>query len=140
MAGNGQPSWCWKTCLNIIKVTRIIPVFVVLAIIIFCYYVYVFQTIPSLTPDWAIRGLIYLFFHILLFLFLSSYFATIFSPVPKIPANFYLPDDVFNDFVQNNTERERNNVLYRYVSQTGLPVKNVSGSGRLYQLFDLCIF
>lgn len=72
----------------------------------------------------------------MLFMFMASYFATIFTPVPKIPEKYYLPEDVFKDYVGEKTERGRNAILYRYIAQANIVVLNVSGSGECFS-FEL---
>lgn len=133
MARN-EPTLYWRICIQIIRFSRLIPIFVILGIVIFCYYIFAFQTIPSLTENWVYRGFLYLVFHIFLFLFLASYFSTIFTQVPQIPDKYYLPDNVLKDLGSAKTDGDRNAVLYRYVNQNGVVIHNVSATGGLILL------
>ncbi|KAI6230809.1 Palmitoyltransferase [Aphelenchoides fujianensis] len=125
-AGWPPASQCFRVCGVIVRTLRVLPVVVVLAILGFSYYVYCFQTVIALTDSWLLRALLYVVFHVLLTMFLFAYFNTIFSPIPKIPDRYYLPEDVLFDLAEEKTERARNGILYRYVSQQGLPVLNIS--------------
>jgi hypothetical protein len=51
-----------------------------------------------------------------------------------------LPEDVFKDFIAEKTDRTRNAVLYRYLSQNNIVVQNVSGSGKFKAELQLYYF
>ncbi|CAD5221935.1 unnamed protein product [Bursaphelenchus xylophilus] len=115
-------------CKFILKVGRAVPVVVIMVIVSLSYYVYTFQTVPSLSNLWYTRVIIYIGFHVLLFLFLFSYFATVFSPLPKIPSKFYLPRETLSDLWAEKSEAGRNDLLFRFVSQNNINTLNVSAS------------
>ncbi|KAI6212833.1 Palmitoyltransferase [Aphelenchoides besseyi] len=119
---------CRRICSLIIRGLRALPVVIVSAIIVFSYYVYCFQTVIALTNSWLLRGALYVVFHILLVMFLASYFACIFTNIPRIPDRYFLPEEVMLDVVNEKTERARNAILYRYVSQNGLIITNISNT------------
>lgn len=90
----------------------------------------------SVTVDNVIERIIYLVpAHILLILFLWSYFKTIFTPVgapsPKVICDivakhyllqFHLPDDTIRSMDEAPTPQERNAILEHYVRQNNIPV------------------
>uniref|UniRef100_A0A1I8EX55 Palmitoyltransferase n=1 Tax=Wuchereria bancrofti TaxID=6293 RepID=A0A1I8EX55_WUCBA len=76
------------------------------------------------------RSLYLSVFHLLLFMFLWSYYVTIFRPVGRPPKMFYVDSQTRQD-LSSLEESECRQILERYVRQHQIPVDNRNGDGSM---------
>ncbi|CAF2502574.1 unnamed protein product [Rotaria sp. Silwood2] len=110
------PSMC---CCEVLKW---IPVIFILAIVGWSYYAYVVQ-MCILTVDSVPKKVIYLcIYHILLLLFLWSYYRTVFTPLVGPTRQFYIGEVEGERIAATQTVNERRATLIRLSRQANLPV------------------
>lgn len=119
-------------CLrSIISFIRWLPVVFILALLCWAYIAYVVQ-LCFLTVEDKFQRAVYLFiFHLLLIMFLWSYYVTIFRPVGRPPKMFYVDPQTRQDLC-NLEDSECKELLEEYVKQHQIPVdnRNIDGSIR----------
>ncbi|CAF4932629.1 unnamed protein product, partial [Rotaria sp. Silwood1] len=114
-----------------------IPVVFILAIVAWSYYAYVVQ-MCILTIDNVPKKVIYLFiYHPLLFLFLWSYYQTIFKPLVGPPSDFYVGEAEGERIATAQTLDERRTSLLRFCRRGDLPVLTRHFDGSIRYCF-LC--
>ncbi|CAG9537561.1 unnamed protein product [Cercopithifilaria johnstoni] len=120
-----------NVCLrNIISFIRWLPVIFILALLCWTYFAYVVQ-LCFFTVEGSFERAVYLFvFHLLLFMFLWSYYETIFRPVGRPPKMFYVDSQTQHDLCSLE-EFECREILERYVRQHQIPVDNRNSDGSI---------
>ncbi|KAM3722826.1 Palmitoyltransferase ZDHHC2 [Dirofilaria immitis] len=118
-----------NVCLrSIVSFIRWLPVVFITALICWAYFAYVVQ-LCFFTVDNNFERAIYLFvFHLLLFMFLWSYYETIFRPVGRPPKMFYVDSQTRQD-LYSSEESECREILEYYVKQHQIPVNNRNNDG-----------
>nr|XP_012145569.1 PREDICTED: palmitoyltransferase ZDHHC2-like isoform X8 [Megachile rotundata] len=110
------------SCWWFVKAVKWIPVIFILTIVLWSYYAYVVQ-LCFYTVDNYVQKVSYLFFyHILFFLFLWSYWQTVFADLLEVPNKFRIPDVEMEKFQQAVTEEAQRQILERLAQD--LPVTN----------------
>uniref|UniRef100_A0A914W6M9 Palmitoyltransferase n=1 Tax=Plectus sambesii TaxID=2011161 RepID=A0A914W6M9_9BILA len=119
---------CLRPCLAhpivyySLQAVRWIPVVFIVAIVCWGYYAYVFE-LCFFTVTNVFERAIYLFgFHVLLILFMWSYYQTIFSPIGQPSSKFFLPLELKHDIGHTVNPTESRQILDRFVRQNDLPV------------------
>ncbi|VDN55195.1 unnamed protein product [Dracunculus medinensis] len=114
-----------------ISIVRWLPVGFVLIVICWAYYAYVIE-LCFYTVECLFERVIYLIiFHILLILFLWSYYQTIFSPVGRPRKEFFLTSEVRRDLESASEENLSRMILERYVYQQQIIVENRNFDGSI---------
>ncbi|CAF4929959.1 unnamed protein product [Rotaria magnacalcarata] len=114
-----------------------IPVVFILSIVAWSYYAYVVQ-MCILTIDNVPKKVIYLFiYHPLLFLFLWSYYQTMFKPLAGPPSEFYVGEAEGERIATAQTLDERRMTLLRFCRRANLPVLTRHFDGSIRYCF-LC--
>ncbi|CAF1042365.1 unnamed protein product [Rotaria sordida] len=114
-----------------------IPVVFILAIVAWSYYAYVVQ-MCILTIDNVPKKVIYLFiYHPLLFIFLWSYYQTMFKPLMGPPSEFYVGEAEGERIATAQTLDERRTSLLRFCHRGDLPVLTRHFDGSIRYCF-LC--
>ncbi|CAF1595736.1 unnamed protein product [Adineta ricciae] len=109
-----------RTCC--FETLKSIPVVFILAIVAWSYYAYVVQ-MCILTIDSVPKKIIYLLlYHPLLFLFLWSYYRTMFKPLAGPPSEFYVGEAEGERIATAQTLDERRATLLRLCRRANLPV------------------
>uniref|UniRef100_A0A0M3IJR9 Palmitoyltransferase n=2 Tax=Ascaris TaxID=6251 RepID=A0A0M3IJR9_ASCLU len=112
-----------------ICVFRWLPVCLIVAVVIWAYYAYVIQLCFYTVERVAERVLYLLIFHILLFLFLWSYYQTVFSEIGQPQKTFYLTSEVRRDLESAADDAECRLILDRFLRQHQVPVANRAFDG-----------
>ncbi|VDM12046.1 unnamed protein product [Wuchereria bancrofti] len=120
-----------NVCLrSIISFIRWLPVIFILALLCWAYFAYVVQLCFFTVEGTFERSLYLSVFHLLLFMFLWSYYVTIFRPVGRPPKMFYVDSQTRQD-LSSLEESECRQILERYVRQHQIPVDNRNGDGSM---------
>ncbi|MFH4980809.1 hypothetical protein AB6A40_007518 [Gnathostoma spinigerum] len=130
-------SCCVRKCISCI---RWLPVVFILAIVFWAYYAY-FVQLCFFTVESVIERAVYItVFHILFFIFLWTYYQTIFTPISKPPKSFYLPNEVKRELEAADSDAECRNILDRFVRNSRLPIANRNFDGGIrYCLKCKCV-
>lgn len=117
----GSCVWCFKA-------VKWIPVLFIITIVLWSYYAYVFELCVLTVQNTAYRVIYLLFYHIFFFMFVWSYWQTIFTDIGRVPAKYSLPDSEFEAYINNESSYElQNRVLENFAKN--LPISNVTLSG-----------
>ncbi|CAF1664303.1 unnamed protein product [Adineta ricciae] len=115
MATQASPQYCYNS-------VKWIPVLFILAIVAWSYYAYVVQ-MCIFTVDSIPQKVIYLcIYHLLLVLFLWSYYCTMFRPAARPTSEFYLSKTEGEQIAATQTSEERRAALLRFARQSNLPL------------------
>ncbi|CAF1030403.1 unnamed protein product [Adineta steineri] len=123
-----------RTCC--FETLKSIPVVFILGIVAWSYYAYVIQ-MCFLTIDSVPKKVIYLLiYHPLLFLFLWSYYRTMFKPLAGPPSEFYVGEAEGERIATAQTLDERRSTLIRLCRRSNLPVLTRHFDGSLRYCFS----
>ncbi|XP_066587516.1 palmitoyltransferase ZDHHC2 isoform X2 [Prorops nasuta] len=126
-----QSGSCWW-CL---KAVKWIPVIFILTVVFWSYYAYVVRLCFYTVENYAEKAFYLLFFHIFFFLFLWSYWQTIYTDLIAIPDKFKLPNVEMEKLQQAQSEEVQKQMLERLAQD--LPVTNRTMKGAI-RLCDKC--
>jgi len=112
---------CLQCC---IRVVRWVPVVFIVAVLGWAYYAFVFQLCFFTVTNAAERALYLVIFHVLMFLFLFSYYRTVFTEIARPPPAFHLSVEVRRELESADDDAEFRQILERYVHLQQLPVTN----------------
>ncbi|GMT19495.1 hypothetical protein PFISCL1PPCAC_10792 [Pristionchus fissidentatus] len=112
-----------------INVVRWLPVVFVAAIVGWAYYAYVYQLTILTVESLPIQILYLVVFHILLILFIASYYQTIFAQLPKPPPEFYLTRECIEELNESNEDSQHTEILQRFVHLQGLQIRTRAFEG-----------
>ncbi|KAF2354350.1 Palmitoyltransferase DHHC domain [Trinorchestia longiramus] len=128
---SGPCSWC-------LRLAKWLPVVFIVAIVVWSYYAYVIQ-LNILTIESITQKILYLLvYHVLLALFVWSYWQTIFTEIGMVPKQFRLPPIELEAYECAPTEGDRREVLERFSAKHGLPVSNRTMTGDIRYCEKCC--
>ena len=124
-------SWLHRPCLWIAEGIKWLPVTFITAVIGWSYYAFVvvvcFQTVENL----AEKIIFLIFYHIILALFVWSYFKTIFAPRCETPQQWKLSPAMVERLGKAHSEEEWKNLLELYVVEMEVSVMQRSVQGAI---------
>lgn len=123
--------WIRRPCLWVAFAIKWLPVFFITGVIAWSYYALVvalcIQTITSLGE----QVVILIFYHVILVLFVSSYWKTIFSPICETPQKWFLSTAMVEKLNKAKSEQDWKNLLEMFVIEMELPVVQRSIQGAI---------
>ncbi|CAF1136895.1 unnamed protein product [Didymodactylos carnosus] len=123
-----------RTCC--VEAAKWIPVIFILSVVAWSYYAYVVQ-MCFLTVDSIPKKVIYLLiYHPLLFLFMWSYYRTMFKPIAGPPPDFYISDTEAEHIASAQTLDDRRNILIRIARTANLPLLTRHFDGSIRYCFN----
>ena len=133
---NGENvSWLHRPCLIIAEGIKWLPVGFISAVVCWSYYAFIvvvcIQTVESL----AEKIIFMILYHIILFLFIWSYFKTIFAPKCEAPPKWKLSPAMVERLARATTEEEWKNLLELYVVEMEVSVMQRSVQGAIRYVF-----
>jgi len=124
-------SWLHRPCLWVAEGIKWLPVAFISAVIGWSYYAFVvvvcFQTVESL----AEKIIFLIFYHLILTLFVWSYFKTIFAPKCETPPKWKLSPAMVERLGKAHSEEEWKNLLELYVVEMEVSVMQRSIQGAI---------
>lgn len=124
-------SCCSEFCvLPCIKCIKWIPVFFISCIIIWSYYAYVYVLCLSTIENVIEKILMLFFYHIILVLFVWSYYQTIMTPLGTVPKHFKLTPSLQHALFTTENDVERNQILEQFSAPLPVLNKSIDGSTR----------
>ncbi|CAH8497240.1 unnamed protein product [Schistosoma turkestanicum] len=114
-----------------------IPVALVLFIISWSYYVVVFVAIRDLITSTCLLLFFFSLYHVLVILFLWSFWKSTYTQISTIPKNFYLTADETKYFIELENDHDRSAFLNNLSVTKQLPVLTV-GKRFNAQFCDIC--
>ncbi|KAJ8955450.1 hypothetical protein NQ318_003550 [Aromia moschata] len=100
----GPCYWCFKT-------VKWIPVLFIVTIVGWSYYAYVIQ-LCLITVESPVKQVLYLiFYHLFFFMFVWSYWQTIFTDVGRVPPKYKIPDADFEAYMSHADSYDTQNTI-----------------------------
>ncbi|XP_070554083.1 palmitoyltransferase ZDHHC15B-like isoform X3 [Ptychodera flava] len=117
------------------RVFQWVPVLFISAIVAWSYYAYIIQ-LCILTVDNLVEKILYgIFYHIFLFMFAWSYAKSIFTPIGRIPKEFYLSSANL-EALENEERGDRQDQILKQIAKN-LPVSTRTMAGGI-RYCDIC--
>ena len=124
-------SWICRPCLWIAVAIKWLPVAFISAVIGWSYYAFVFVVCFQAVDNLAEKVIFLFFYHIILVLFVWTYFKTIFAPKCETPAAWKLSNAMVERLSKALTEEEWKNLLELYVVEMEISVMQRSVQGAI---------
>ncbi|XP_055374344.1 palmitoyltransferase ZDHHC20-B isoform X2 [Condylostylus longicornis] len=122
-------------CASCIKGLKWIPVLFILALVAWSYYAYVVELCIKSVDSVFVKVIFLLFYHIIGFLFLWSYWKTTCTPIGTVPPKWRLPQSEIDKLIQAETIDQLKVILEYYARD--LPVSNRTSNGAV-RFCDKC--
>uniref|UniRef100_A0A8D8RGW3 Palmitoyltransferase n=1 Tax=Cacopsylla melanoneura TaxID=428564 RepID=A0A8D8RGW3_9HEMI len=127
---NSSPC-CSEFCvLPCIKCIKWIPVLFISCIIVWSYYAYVYVLCLSTIDNIIEKSFMLVFYHIILVLFVWSYYQTIMTPLGIVPKHFKLTPSLQHALFTTDNEIERKQILEQFSASLPVLNKSIDGSAR----------
>ncbi|XP_011335754.1 palmitoyltransferase ZDHHC15B isoform X5 [Ooceraea biroi] len=127
---NGSCWWC-------VKAVKWIPVLFILTIVAWSYYAYVVQLCYYTIDSYAQKAIYLLFFHILILMFLWSYWQTVYTNLMPVPDKFKIPDVEMEKLQQAETEEVQRLILERFAQDLPVTNRTIKGAMRFCEKCQL---
>ncbi|XP_049885690.1 palmitoyltransferase ZDHHC20-B-like isoform X1 [Pectinophora gossypiella] len=129
-AHSGYCVCCRKCNMMCWKAFKWIPVLLIVSIVAWSYYAYVIQ-LCVFTITSTVQQCVYLIlFHILLFMFIWSYWRTIFAEIKPVPDKYKLPEAELEKLLSAESEDAQRSVLENFAHDLPIVTRTMSGSVR----------
>ncbi|KMQ92419.1 palmitoyltransferase zdhhc2 [Lasius niger] len=127
---NGSCWWC-------VKAVKWIPVIFILTIVAWSYYAYVVQLCYYTIDSYVQKAFYLLFFHILILMFLWSYWQTVYTNLMPVPDKFKIPDVEMEKLQQAETEETQRQILERFAQDLPVTNRTIKGAMRFCEKCQL---
>ncbi|XP_037945628.1 palmitoyltransferase ZDHHC20-B isoform X2 [Teleopsis dalmanni] len=114
-------------CNTCMKALKWIPVLFIGAVIAWSYYAYVVQLCIFSIENVFEKTIFLIFYHVIFFLFVWSYWNTIFTPAGKVPSNWRIPETELERIFHAENQEQQRRILESCAKS--LPVSNRTLSG-----------
>ncbi|XP_025086688.1 palmitoyltransferase ZDHHC15B-like [Pomacea canaliculata] len=116
-----------RACCNAVKWS---PVIFISAIVIWSYYAYVVEMCIFTSDQIWEKVILLLLYHPVLFMFLWSYWQTIFTKSGRVPRDFYLPSGLAERLESEQNEEVQKEMLKQIVRNLPVQTRTISGFPR----------
>ncbi|XP_018395429.1 PREDICTED: palmitoyltransferase ZDHHC2 isoform X4 [Cyphomyrmex costatus] len=127
---NGSCWWC-------VKAVKWLPVIFILTIVAWSYYAYVVQLCYYTIDNYVQKVFYLLFFHILILMFLWSYWQTMCTDLIPVPDKFKIPDVEMEKLQQAETEETQRQILERFAQDLPVTNRTIKGAMRFCEKCQL---
>ncbi len=124
-------SWLMRPCLWVAVGIKWLPVLFISAVIAWSYYAFVVVVCWSTVNNMAEKVSFLIFYHIILVLFVWSYFQTIFAPICEAPSSWNLSPAMVDRLNKATSEEDWKNLLELFVVEMELSVMQRSVQGAI---------
>ncbi|XP_072933313.1 palmitoyltransferase ZDHHC2 isoform X4 [Epargyreus clarus] len=115
--------WCWRAF-------KWFPVLLIVCIVTWSYYAYVIQLCIFTVESTILKCVYLVLYHILLIMFVWSYWRTIFADVKPIPEKYKLPEAELEKLLSADTEDAQRTILENFAKDLPIVTRTMSGSVR----------
>ncbi|XP_058459152.1 palmitoyltransferase ZDHHC15 isoform X2 [Malaya genurostris] len=117
-------------CVCCVRTMKWLPVLFIVAVIAWSYYAFVvelsFFTVTSVLQ----RILFLLFYHLILVMFLWSYYRTVFTEIGRVPARFRVPRADLDRLLRASSEEEQKQILEVFSRELPIVTRTLNASVR----------
>jgi len=119
-------------CGIFVKTFKWTPVILISAILVWSYYAYVVHLCILSVQGNAVRYILLAFYHVIFFLFLWSYWRTVWTSPGKVPTRYRLTYEQLEKLENSETDSEQRHILDQLVIEKDLHVsmRTIQGSVR----------
>uniref|UniRef100_A0A182FLA1 Palmitoyltransferase n=1 Tax=Anopheles albimanus TaxID=7167 RepID=A0A182FLA1_ANOAL len=117
-------------CTCCVRTMKWFPVLFIVAVIGWSYYAFVVQLSFFTVSSVAQRIIFLLFYHIVLVMFLWSYYQTVFTEIGRVPSRFRVPRADLDRLVQATSEEEQKQILEAFAKELPVVTRTLNASVR----------
>ncbi|XP_055536400.1 palmitoyltransferase ZDHHC15 isoform X2 [Wyeomyia smithii] len=119
-----------ERCVCCVRTMKWLPVLFIALVIVWSYYAFVvelsFFTVTSLLQ----RILFLLFYHLILIMFLWSYYQTVFTDIGRVPPRFRVPRSELDRLLRASSEEEQKHILEAFARELPIVTRTLNASVR----------
>ena len=125
-------SWLRRPCLIIANGIKWLPVLFITGVISWSYYAFIVELCIFTVPSIGEKVFYIIAYHVILVLFVWSYWKTIFAPIPKTGSSWKLSTAMLERLSSAKSEEDWKNLLELFVVEMELPVvqRSIQGAVR----------
>ncbi|EDS43329.1 zinc finger protein [Culex quinquefasciatus] len=119
-----------ERCACCVRTMKWFPVLFIVAVIAWSYYAFVVQLTFFTVTGVLQRILFLLFYHLILVMFLWSYYRTVFTDIGRVPARFRVPRSELDRLLRAQSEDEQKQILEAFAKQLPIVTRTLNASVR----------
>ncbi|XP_049541976.1 palmitoyltransferase ZDHHC15 isoform X2 [Anopheles darlingi] len=117
-------------CTCCVRTMKWFPVLFIVSVIGWSYYAFVIQLSFFTVTSVGQRILFLLFYHIVLVMFLWSYYQTVFTEIGRVPARFRVPRADLDRLIRATNEEEQKQILEAFAKELPVVTRTLNASVR----------
>ncbi|XP_055608310.1 palmitoyltransferase ZDHHC15 isoform X2 [Uranotaenia lowii] len=117
-------------CACCVRTMKWFPVLFIVAVIGWSYYAFVVQLSFFTVSSILQRVLFLLFYHLLLIMFLWSYYQTVFTDIGRVPSTFRVPRSELDRLLRAQSEEEQKRILEAFSKNLPIMTRTLNASVR----------
>ncbi|XP_055626320.1 palmitoyltransferase ZDHHC15 isoform X2 [Toxorhynchites rutilus septentrionalis] len=128
-SGTGGPDRP-ERCVCCVRTMKWFPVLFIVAVIAWSYYAFVVQLSFFTVTSVVQRILFLLFYHLILTMFLWSYYQTVFTDIGRVPSRFRVPRTELDQLLRAQSEEEQKQILESFAKELPIVTRTLNASVR----------
>ena len=131
MQPRSKMGWLRRPCLIVATGIKWLPVFFITAVIAWSYYAFIVELCIFTVKSVGEKVVYIIIYHVILVLFVWSYWQTIFVPLPRSDSSWKLSTAMLERLSSAKSEEDWKNLLELFVVEMELPVVQRSIQGAI---------
>ncbi|XP_021697678.1 palmitoyltransferase ZDHHC15 isoform X1 [Aedes aegypti] len=127
--GSGGPDRP-ERCVCCVRTMKWFPVLFIVSVIGWSYYAFVVQLSFFTVTSVVQRILFLLFYHLILVMFLWSYYQTVFTDIGRVPSRFRVPRSELDRLLRATSEEEQKQILEAFAKELPIVTRTLNASVR----------
>ncbi|XP_019533697.2 palmitoyltransferase ZDHHC15 isoform X3 [Aedes albopictus] len=127
--GSGGPDRP-ERCACCVRTMKWFPVLFIVSVIGWSYYAFVVQLSFFTVTSVVQRILFLLFYHLILIMFLWSYYQTVFTDIGRVPSRFRVPRSELDRLLRATSEEEQKQILEAFAKELPIVTRTLNASVR----------
>ncbi|XP_058065453.1 palmitoyltransferase ZDHHC15 isoform X2 [Anopheles bellator] len=119
-----------RCCACCVRTMKWFPVLFIVSVICWSYYAFVIQLSFFTVTSTVQRILFLLFYHIVLVMFLWSYYKTVFTEIGRVPSRFKVPRVELDRLIRATNEDEQKQILETFAKELPVVTRTLNASVR----------
>ncbi|XP_065087945.1 palmitoyltransferase ZDHHC15B isoform X4 [Ochlerotatus camptorhynchus] len=117
-------------CVCCVRTMKWFPVLFIVSVIGWSYYAFVVQLSFFTVTSIVQRILFLLFYHLILIMFLWSYYQTVFTDIGRVPSRFRVPRSELDRLLRAQSEEEQKQILEAFAKELPIVTRTLNASVR----------
>lgn len=119
-----------ERCACCVRTMKWFPVLFIVSVIGWSYYAFVVQ-LTFFTVEGALQRILFLlFYHLILVMFLWSYYRTVFTDIGRVPSRFRVPRSELDRLLRAQSEDEQKQILEAFAKELPIVTRTLNASVR----------